>query len=755
MIETPVRLKKAYARTALRAYQAKVNVASWIRHHGLKLAILIALAALIISFLAAPPLQRMTGDFFADTSNLSALKSLLGGIGAALIGAAAIAFSLILFAMQVNVERMPHGLFKRLSSDGRLLGAFLGSFLIALVIAAASLMPGESWAVAMILLTVWGTIGILVLFLFAYRRALLLINPTEQLSLLSNATRRELKRWGRRAANATILIANQNQDTSSSEAEFLFNAPKAAFFQINSHWDQGARQAIQYANSYVRRFAEQGDFEVAEHAFRCIMLINAKYCATKHGTFIGSNLLFDSPGTTDGFINASLEDLRQTMRVALGKGDERLAEGTMRAMASLYGVYLKIEYSGHSPLKTHAGLAAGYLRSAVESVVAHNMPDVMMEGIRLMGRASRMALDHARSVEIVGFTEKIALLSYVGVLKQDHRPVTLTAFEQLADVTFDLLVKGKDDIRHAVRKLRADVTEAAKRFLETPDSALASIHSANLGPYFSSTSTTSFRAKLTLLVNQILEAPSDSEPALAVIRNIEAWADQLYIPQKELLLLSVQKRSALTFDIINWAVGISELLNALSNAPACSDHLRDKLRKHSLWLISTLSWLPDDKDSVTFAENYSVTESLFEAGFDGHQRDCIEFYEGCKGLLMSWARKGGRHETGWGIFETATKALVALTVTEGTIGSTTALKAKFREMLGGEGAPSTEVRARAAAELERSVNDFQRVGLSRSRIDHELAQQDQATMQTLMHEMTDILVPTPPSAATTQDHQER
>src|SRR5690606_13652340 len=120
-----------------------------------------------------------------------------------------------------------------------------------------------------------------------------------------------------------------------------------------------------------------------------------------------------------------------------------------------------------------------------------------------------------------------------------------------------------------------------------------------------------------LLVNQLIEAPADNERASEIIKNIEAWADQIYDPQKKILLLAVQKRSSFTFDVIAWAVGISELLNALSNAPACTQHLKENLRKHAIWLISTLSWLPNDKESVTFAENYSLTESLFEAASDG------------------------------------------------------------------------------------------------------------------------------------------
>lgn len=733
------RLKRAYATNALRLYQAKFRFDHWRLRHGLKLATLVLLAAMLASVLALPFLHRVAGGYFGDEKSLAALRNLFGGTGAALIGATTIAFSLVVFAMQINVERMPHGLFKQLSSDRRLLGSFLGSFLIALVVAGTSLIPDRSWAIPAIVTAIWGVAAILLLFLYAYRRALQLINPIEQLAIMSRVVRRDLQRWNRLADKAVILLGEGPQSgTTDDDTEFHFNAPKADFYQVNAHWTKSAGRAIHYAISYAKRFAEQGDYEVTDHAFERIMLVNAAYCTAKRGTFVGSNPFFDMPGTTDGFINTSLEQLRQTMQAALAKGDERLAESTLRAIGGLYGVYLNIEYPGHDRSKHHALLASGYMGSAVESVIPHNMPDLMMEGIRLMGRASRLALDHTSPTEILSVVQKIATLSYVGVLRTNHQPVTLTAFEQLADVTYDLLAKGKHDIRFPIRQLRSAVTEAAKRFLETPDTPLGSIHCNTLGPYFSSTSVSSLRARLTSLVNQLLEAPADNARAGEIIRNIETWADQTYAQQKELLLLAVQKRSSFTFDAVSWAVGVSELLNALSNAPSCPQHLKKDLRKHAVWLVSTLSWLPDDKDSVNFAENYSLTESLFEAASDGYQRDCLEFYESCKGLLIAWAKKGGRHETGWGILETSVEALVALAIREGTPEAMTTLKTRLSEMLASQGAPPAEVRARAATNLARGANQLRHHDAVRS-IDRMLAQQDHSTVRALLLEMADTI----------------
>jgi len=72
----------------------------------------------------SPALQNVLASYYSTEHTIEGLRGLILNAGTALIGAAAIVTSLVLFAMQVNIERMPHGLFRRLSADRKLLGAF-------------------------------------------------------------------------------------------------------------------------------------------------------------------------------------------------------------------------------------------------------------------------------------------------------------------------------------------------------------------------------------------------------------------------------------------------------------------------------------------------------------------------------------------------------------------------------------------------------------------------------------------------------
>ena len=85
---------------------------------------------------------------------------------------------------RLNFARIPHGLFRKLSTDFRLLGAFALTFILAIAVALLSLIPDASWAAVALGIATWGNMLILVLFFYAYRRALDLVNPLEQLRLV-------------------------------------------------------------------------------------------------------------------------------------------------------------------------------------------------------------------------------------------------------------------------------------------------------------------------------------------------------------------------------------------------------------------------------------------------------------------------------------------------------------------------------------------------------------------------------------------
>ena len=472
-----------------------------------------------------------------------------------------------------------------------------------------------------------------------------------------------------------------------------------------------------------------------------IVAINAAYVESKGRTFFTYQLLFENPLTTDSFINDTLEHLRQTSRIGISRGDEQQIEQTFRTLEALVRVYATIDYASPQWSKTHAHLAVGYLTGEVERVVPHKMPDVLMEGARLMGRCANLLLTAEGPDGVRTLTQKLGTIACCGVVAQDYRPVTSTCVEQLARLSFDLLRTRAHEVRFVAKEIRDSVSLVARLFLAVPDTPLANIHSTFLGPYYSGTSSQALTARLVGLGNAVANAGVDDEDARQVIDNFEQWADGLYRTEKELLLEATKARSQFTFDIIHWVSKVTSILLALSNAPACDEHHQDKLRKHAIWLISVLSFVPGDIETVKFIETFRMTETLFEAALDARHRDCPNIAANITELLVSWMFKGGQYHTGWATLERAMYGLAVLVLLAEADGAVTKLKAEITKRLAAGELADQEVRDHAAVEIRGRAATLYHEGHWGSPIEGGIAQADHAKLKPLLEDLADLISP--------------
>ncbi len=736
-------LSRAKALSWQRFYLARYRFQVWRLRHGEIAGTILLVLLMAVSALGIPALQEHLEPLLAEGSQLQMLRTLFQTLGGALLGATAIVTSLVLFSMQVNVERMPHGLFQRLSTDRLLLSAFAAAFLLAVIVAGLSLIPDSENIGIAIFVASWSIALILVLFLTGYRRALVLINPTRQLGLVIDSTCRDFRAWVRSAKRAAPLLTDPSPGPSEYEEPFAsqHDVARAVYFQANSHWTNGAKQAVRYAVSFARRYAEQGDHEVSAAAIRAVVAINAAYVEAKGKTFFANQLLFDNPYTTDGFINDTLEHLRQTARIGISRGDEQQIEQTLKAFAALVSVYSGIDYSIPHATKTHAHLAAGYLSQEVERTVPHNMADVLMTGAQLMGQCAGVLLIVEGPIAIQTLVEKLGALACCGVVKEDYRPVTSACVEQIAGLSFDLLRTRSHDVRFLAKEIRGTMSLLVKVFLTTPGTPLMSTHSLYLGPYYSATNSQALCERLAGLVNAISDANENDENAQQAIHSIEQWADGIYETEKELLLEAINRRSHFTFDMIHWISSLTSMLLAVSNAPACNRVLQDKLRNHALWLISVFSFMPDEPDAITFIENFQMTETLFDAALDAHQRDCKNIALKITDLLASWMFKAGPHRSGWAILERSIYGLAVLALLAESDGAIPKLKARIVKGLRNGGLPDPEERDHAALNVRGRARNLFRPGRWSSSIERELATADRAKLKPLLEELADLISP--------------
>ena len=686
-----------------------------------------------------PILQPTLETHFATEEAVQRVQGLILNTGSALIGAAAIVTSLVLFAMQVNIERMPHGLFRRLSGDSKLLGAFAGAFVLAIGVAALSTVAEPAKLAVVLVSAGWAILFIMGLFLYAYRRALGLINPLRQLGMLLDDTRKDLRRSAGRAERVVPLLEGEKgTEAASSPKDPTPDLARTRFFQINPHWTAGAKKSVQHAMSFARRYAEQGDHEVAGDALTAVVEINAAYIEAKGKTFYTNNILFEDPRASDPFITDTLECIRQNVDRAIARRDEQQIEQSLQAIGELVSLYLSIDYASPHAEKHHAHLAARYLTTAVQAVAPHEMADVLMKGQRLVGQAAQHFVASGSVNDVAGLSEKIANIAFTGCAKESYRPVTMEGVRQLAKLTFDLLHSQSHDIGYAVDKVRENISLIAKLVLKVPDTPLEDRHGTILAPYYSPIGMQSLRVRLTGLVDAVSAVEPDNANAQSVIRNFERWADGLHRTTKELLLEAIAVSSGFTNHMIQWIQGVTEILLVASNAPACDPHRKKELRSHALLLIGTLNWIPENQESVTFVETFQITETLFNAAIDASSRDCHENSKNIGLDLLSWAFKGGRYMTGWGVLERGVCGCAALALME-KAGAVDTLRSKIRQHLQSDRAPASDVLVHAAHGIRDRAGCILEPRYSSSRIDHEMSKLDHKTLAPLLEEIADML----------------
>lgn len=655
-------------------YSSKIK--DWVKQKNSRLGytVLSASALLLyalISILVYPTLQDMLESRFLTEQSTEVFRHLIQNVGMVLTGAVTIVVPVIVFAIQVSIDRVPHRLFLQISTNKNLIGSFGLAFTLAIGITMLPTFANRPSMAFLVLSTVGTILLILFLFLHCYRQALFLINPLKQLDMLAQNIQKDFRKWGRRADIAAIVVLFEQEqegavaDVPATATLSSHDLARKVFFQKNTHWTNVSEKAIQHAMSFARRYAESGDYEVSDKAFSSIFDMNIAYIKAKGKTFQVYNLLIDIPQITDKFIMFVLDQLRQNAQHGFFRRDEEQIKQTLRAMEGLSEVYLSIDYAGPRSSKTHANLAASHLASTVESALPHNMPDILLEGQKLIGQSAQALLSHEDLIATIMLSGKIRNIALSGCIKENYQSAIINGLMILATLSSLLFRSGNFDVCYAAMKIHQDFAAIAKGvFHNISDTPMGNGHQWFLGPLYSVSNTQSLRVQFDLLKSVVIKAVPNSRVALAIIQNIEKWVDGIMQTERNLLLESIKAKSLFTSDMIDWIAYLAIAILRVSNAPACRGRLdiQEKLKKHAGQIINTLSLIPDDKDTKDFIGTQQVTELLFDVADRAHDLDHEDVAQKAGKVLLSWAFRYGGNEDRWntmgrGLFGAALLAL--------------------------------------------------------------------------------------------------
>jgi hypothetical protein len=160
-----------------------------------------------------------------------------------------------------------------------------------------------------------------------------------------------------------------------------------------------------------------------------------------------------------------------------------------------------------------------------------------------------------------------------------------------------------------------------------------------------------------------------------------------------------------------------------------------------LWLVSTLSFVPDDIETIKFVESFGITEGLFETALEIYRRDCLELAQAVTDLLVEWMFKAGRHQSGWAILERSIYGVATLALLAEAEGGIPRLKAKVRKRVDAGELTDLQEADRAARKVRGQAPHLWRTDHWTSAIDQVMAQADPKKLRPLLEELADIISP--------------
>jgi hypothetical protein len=647
--------KRTYVQVHIWCLNLFCRIHGWVSIHAVGLLFAFLVAALTAILFFRPCIDRLVQQSDLVTpERVSTLQSLLLTVGGQLVGVSALVFALVTFALQANLTRMPFTLFARITSDRPLMGCFLGIFVFCLMIVGLALFTTQSNAGTITVLALWALSGILLLVFLSFQRALNLISPTFQLSHLLAGAQRGLRTWGKRARLFSFALPTRN------DLRVQIDAQRLAFFQRHRGWTNEAEQALRHAAAYVRHYADVGDDEISSYAVTAMAKINAEYVSVKGRTFFANQLFFDTGLTTDPVLNVTLEQLRQLVAHGMQANNESLVENAMTGMAALVPIYNQVDYGRHVQVRTHANLAAGYLNDAIKVTLPKQMPDVAMHGVRLLDQAGQHFIAVGALTEAGSMAENISTIGGAGCIVEGYRPVTQQAMQALSNLTVVLLSARAHDPRFTFEKIAKSAELLTLAFLSLPGNQPFSIHSSYLGPYHSFSSPTGLPTLVTEIGNRVIQAAQGDANAAGLAHNLSLWSENLWRNQRVMFQAAITARSPLVVEIAHTTEHFAQVLLRVADAPVTSDDDETNLIRSANWLISTLSWVPDETEAVWFADNQQLPSVLIDYAVQVAFTDQERVQETATQLLAGWAFKAAKHSNQWRSPEKCFAAIAAI-----------------------------------------------------------------------------------------------
>lgn len=522
--------------------------------------------------------------YFIEENAFKDLKTFLVTISAGLVGLTAIIFTLIIFSMQTNLEKLPFGLFKNFSSDKKLM-FYLGMMLtLSILIGILSLVQDSCFSGWIFNIFLVSIVSIYSFIYLSFKRGLKLINPLEQLNMIIEDTKKNLN------------------------------------FEKNIH----------YVDSIIKRNLDVLEYEVSAYALNTLISINSIYIQKKGKTFYGFNSF--NPNDTnfnDVVINDTLERLRVNFSIFLRKNDEIAIEQILSCYVVLIKVYESIKYFNNHDTKIHSNIAHRHLINDIEKLFTLKNPDLLMSSTRKLEEVSIFYIEKGLVIDSIIINSFIGKIGLFVISEQSLDLVVQTVMNSFTNITKKLLLSN-GDISFTLEELNKEIMNILKLIIKFP----IINYKHYIGDYYSYDNN-SLNNYLINLGNLILEQETISEKEKIILDNILIFAKESYRIQQELFNFSIENKDSIINELLSMIISISYLFVFLTTL----NYKKEEFLKWAKYYLLIISLIPKEKEFVKYLSKYGINERLFKLGKDCIKDDFYEIIPTIIELMINWSFK--------------------------------------------------------------------------------------------------------------------
>lgn len=391
-----------------------------------------------------------------DTEQVS---SLLLTIGGALIGFTAIVFSLLLFSLQTNIQRLRYLDFHKFSTDKKIFTQLLSCFLIAIAIAGSSLVKNQNISGQTLVIVVWLILLFIVLLYQSYKRALILVNPIEQINLILRYSSKQHNKWDK-AIQRALVVNNRLSKSAPLQEQSDFDGLRYAHVSAYPEQKQIPINAVDSLCVMAKNYANLNDINITKTSLNSIIQITRQYIEFRKNTFIDTGPFVATDMSSELVFNNTFEQLRQLSAIAIASKNEQLIGFITETFAGLATLFAQFNHIRNFQLQHQTSLAIQYLKSHIELSMQLNNTDLMFNDAKVIGE---LGLNLIKSKSTVNLEIVDTLLFNYGqhsLVKQD--PAVIGAvMDQYSRLTLFLLF-SESDTKMICERITNNIKELGK-----------------------------------------------------------------------------------------------------------------------------------------------------------------------------------------------------------------------------------------------------------------------------------------------------